>query len=455
MKHLGSALRGGTLTARSVRSALWTLTSYGGAQAIRLASNLILTRILFPEAFGLMALVSMVTVGLMMFSDVGVGPNIQRSERGDDPDYLDTAWSLQAIRGFVLFGATVLLAGPMAVFFEEPDLARFLPVAGIGLVVAGFLPTRIETAKRHLQFGRLTVLELASQAIGLGIMVIVALVTRSVAALVLGSIITNLALVVLASVYLPGHRNRFRIERTAMQEQVGFGKWVFLSTAFAFLSLQGDKAILGKLLSLEALGIYNIGFFLASFPMMLGQSVAANVLIPLYRSCPPAKSAENRRKLRKMRFLLSGAVFALLGVMAFLGPWLVGVLYDDRYIQAGGMLVIVASGLLAQGLGLSYDRAALAAGDSLGVFAYNAIRSTVQLSLLYFGLVYFGLVGGLASTGIAYLVVHPVLIHVANRNNAWDALHDAVFLPIGLAIAAGAVSCHMDTIMQLSDLFGG
>ena len=56
-------------------------------------------------------------------------------------------------------------------------------------------------------------------------------------------------------------------ERGAAHELVHFGKWIFLSTVCGFLVAQGDKLILGKYLSLDALGIYNIGYFLASFPI--------------------------------------------------------------------------------------------------------------------------------------------------------------------------------------------
>jgi O-antigen/teichoic acid export membrane protein len=56
-------------------------------------------------------------------------------------------------------------------------------------------------------------------------------------------------------------------------ELVRCGKWIFLSTAFWFLISLGHRAILGKFISLKVLGIYNIGFFLASFPMLLGHAV--------------------------------------------------------------------------------------------------------------------------------------------------------------------------------------
>ena len=95
--------RGSSLTARALRSALFTLGGFGSAQLIRLASNLILTRLLFPEAFGMMALTMVFLQGLQMFSDVGVAPAIQQSKRGDDADFLDTAWTIQVVRGLCLW----------------------------------------------------------------------------------------------------------------------------------------------------------------------------------------------------------------------------------------------------------------------------------------------------------------------------------------------------------------
>ncbi|RKF15363.1 polysaccharide biosynthesis protein [Roseovarius spongiae] len=450
MKRLITAMSGNRLTARLLRSTSWVLVGFGGAQAIRLASNLILTRILFPEAFGLMALVTVITVGLMMFSDVGIGPSISQSRRGDDPAFLNTAWSIQIMRGFTLWGLTLLLAWPVARFYDQPDLVLYLPIAGLALVITGFLPTRIETAHRHLAFGRLTVLDLTAQAIGLGLMVVVALATQSVIALVLGGLFTATAKLFLTTRFLPGPRNRFGIERAALREQVHFGKWIFLSTAFAFVSGQGDKAILGKLLALGTLGIYNIGYFLASFPIMLGMSMAQQMLIPVFRDRPPTESRANRARLRKMRFCMSGGLFALLGLMAFAGPWVVELLYDDRYMQAGAMVVLLACGFLPQAMGLSYDRAALAAGDSRGAFVFSGVRSTVQMGLLWVGFQWFGLLGGIASFGIAMVLVHPMLIRLARRHGAWDALHDAVFAALALAIAAGAILLHADAIAALS-----
>ena len=61
-----------------------TVVSFGGDNVLRLASNLILTRILFPEAFGLMALVQVVLASLSMLSDLGIFSAIVQNKRGDD-----------------------------------------------------------------------------------------------------------------------------------------------------------------------------------------------------------------------------------------------------------------------------------------------------------------------------------------------------------------------------------
>ena len=94
MSQILAAFHGNRLLARVLRSASWVMFGYGGSQALRLAANLILARLLFPEAFGLMALINVIIMGLALFSDTGINAAITQSARGDDPDFLDTAFSI-------------------------------------------------------------------------------------------------------------------------------------------------------------------------------------------------------------------------------------------------------------------------------------------------------------------------------------------------------------------------
>ena len=432
------------LMARVARSASWIILGYGASQAIRLASNLILTRLLFPEAFGLMALISVVTVGLTLFSDVGIAPSIAQSKRGDEPDFLNTAWTIQVGRGFALWLAACVVAYPVALFYDAPLLAWYLPVAGLSLIVSGFNPTRIETAHRHLLMGRLMALDLLSQVIGIAAMVVLALALQSVLALVIGGVMGALAKLALTHLYLPGPRNHLRWERHAARELVTFGKWIFLSTVFWFFASQGDKAVLGKFLTMENLGIYNIGYFLASFPLLLGLNVTGRVMIPVYREGADA------RKLSRMRHGLSAIVIGLLIAMALLGPWLVGMLYDARYDSSGAIVVLLAVALIPQAIGMTYDQAALAAGDSRRFFIYSALRSTLQVGLLLLGAVQAGLTGAIIGMGIAMVLSHFVLIWLARAHRVWDARHDALFAVAGAGIGALAIWLHWAEIVAMA-----
>ncbi|WP_434063233.1 oligosaccharide flippase family protein [Gemmobacter denitrificans] len=431
-----------SLFSRVLRGSVLTAGAYAFSQVLRLGSNLILTRLLYPEAFGLMALVSVLLIGLSMFSDIGLGPAISQSDRGDEPDFLDTAWTVQVMRGLVLWLATCALALPAARLYEAPELAMLLPVAGLSLLIGAFNPTRIDTAHRHLLLGRVTMLDLASQAIGIAAMVGLAMWHPSVWALVNGAIIGAVAKLVLTHWGLPGQPNRFRWEPTAGAQLIHFGKWIFLSTACGFLLAQGDKAILGAFLELDELGVYNIGYFLASFPVMLGGAVVGRIMIPIYRDHPPAASAANAARLRRLRFALTGGILLLLGVMVFAGEPLVRLLYDDRYLGAGAIVVAIACVQMPMVIGMTYDQSALAAGDSRNYFLVMAARAAAQTFAFLLGAYSGGLAGALIGQFVAMVLVHPLIVWLALRHRSWDGLHDAVFGGLALMLLALAVATH-------------
>ena len=433
------------LFARALRGSALTAGSYAITQGLRLASNLLLTRLLFPEAFGVMALVSVVLVGLAMFSDTGIGPAISQSARGDAPEFLDTAFTINVVRGGLLWLLTCALAWPVAQLYAVPDLVSLLPAAGLTLLISGFNPTRIDTANRHLLLGRVTGLDLLAQVIGIVAMVGLAIVMGSVWALVIGAIIGAAARPLLMALWLPGRRNRMVWNAGAGRELIHFGKWIFLSTACGFLLSQGDKAILGAYLPLDALGIYNIGYFLASFPLLLGGAVISRIMIPLYRDHPPAATPANAARLRRLRFAVSGGILALLGLMGVFGVPLVGLMYDARYAGAGAIVVAIACIQMPVVVGMTYDQSALAAADSRSYFLLQAARAAVQVLAFLAGVEVAGLWGALIGQGVAALLVYPLIVALARKHRAWDALHDAVFFAMaavlaGLALWTNAVS---------------
>lgn len=431
---------------RVLRGSALTVLGFGGTQAIRLLGNLILARLLFPEAFGIMALVAVLLVGLAMLSDIGIYPAIQRSRRGDDEAFLNTAWTINIIRGVVLLLAGSALAWPMAQFYGEPILAQLAPVACLALLIQSFEPTKVAQAERHLLLGRVTLLELTAQSVALVVMVVLAALTGSLWALVIGSLVASLTRMIMAWTVLPGIVNRPRLEPEAMRELIHFGKWMFLSTVAGFLAQNADKLVLGRYLSAHELGLYNIGFFLASFPLMLGTTLVVRLMIPVYRDSPPGDSDANFARLRRIRVMLTAGLLTMMTPLVLLGPWIVELLYDDRYLASGGVVVLIGLALMPQLVTVAYNHAALAKGDSRGFFLVNGAGAVLIVALLAGLVPIYGIAGAAAALIVTAILGYPLQLWLARRHGAWDPLHDLGAFAYVLLVGCLAVWLHAERL---------
>lgn len=434
MKAFSRILGGQGLFSRAARGSIWSISGFVASQAVRLVSNLILTRLLFPEAFGLMTLVTVITIGVAMLSEVGIGLSISQSKRGDDPRFLDTAWTIQVIRGVLLAAIVAALGWPAAQVYQEPLLAAFLPVAAIGLLISGFNPMSIETAARHMLLGRVTLIDLLSQVLATIVTILLAWATQSVWSLVWGNVSGSLSKLVLAHLLLRSGRSRFGWEPAATRELIHFGKWIFASTAFGFLLSQGDRMILGRYVSLDLLGIYNVAQFLATAPMLLASNALSRVIIPLYRESIADPSERIKRRLVVLRRAVTAGTLLLEVSVALIAVALVGIMYDERYSAAGPIAVLIALVQLPLIIGMTYDRAALAAGNSRLYFQNVALRTVLQTTLLIFGAQLAGLPGALAGQTLAGILGHVVIVRVARHEGVWDPVHDMALGGLGLLL---------------------
>lgn len=335
----------GTLKQLMLRGTAWTLAGYGAAQLMRLGGNLILTRLLFPELFGLMALVNTFLIGLALLSDVGIGFSIIQNRRGTEPAFLNTAWTIQVARGIGLWLVSFGLAIPFAEFYGEPQLRTILPVAAFGLLLAGFNATSLETLKRALRLGTLTRLELGVQASGLVVMIVWAYLAPGVWALVAGGLTAAAVRLVASHRVQKGPRNHFVWDSSAAQAIWTFGKWIFLTSALAFFGEQSDRLLLGKVAPLHILGVYGIALTLAEVPRQITLAIAANVLFPAFSTLRDAPRALLREKITNHRLRVLYLLAAGLTLFVCFGDWLIRFLYDPRYWQAAWMLPLLALGL--------------------------------------------------------------------------------------------------------------
>src|SRR6266705_3556248 len=104
------------------RGSVWTILGYAASQVLRLVSTIVLARqLLGPQAFGLVALVNVFLTGLDLLSDLGIGMDVIQHPRGDDPAFINTAFTIQAGRGLVLWVLATALAYPFAEFYHQPE----------------------------------------------------------------------------------------------------------------------------------------------------------------------------------------------------------------------------------------------------------------------------------------------------------------------------------------------
>lgn len=435
--------------ARASRGAILTLVNFGGASGLRLLSNLILTRLLFPEAFGLMALIQVVVAGATMFSDFGIREAIIQDKRGEEQTFLDTAWALQNLRGLVLGVAIYLLASPIALFFEAPPLAQMLHYSAIIPVLQGFNSLGIHTANKQLRLGYLTLLAIISQVIGAIFMIILAFVLQSVWALVFGSIFAAFANTILSHILLPKKTAWFRMEKDATVHLFGYGKYIFLATVAGFFVNQGDKLVLAKFVSLDSLAIYNIAFFLATVPLLLAFAINDKVMFPLYTHKPPFESAKNKADIEKVRFAFTGTLMIGITILALIGDGLIRFLYDGRYHSAGPILVLISLMTMPRLLMLSYEKVPLAFGNSKSFAIFKISTAVLQFILTIFLVQKIGLPGAIIAPTATSVLAYAFIRKMVLPYQAWSGRHDAFFAAVIVAVATVVWWFHGDLLRGL------
>lgn len=372
------------LRGRTISSSLWTLGGYGAANIIRLGSNLVLTRLFLPDVFGLMALINIFIQGLQMFSDVGIAPSIIQNPRGDDKDFLNTAWTIQVIRGGILWIGSCLIAIPLAHLYNIPELDLLVPAAGLNALISGFNSTTLVQAAKHLEMGKLTVLELSAQILGFIVTIAFCWWSRTVWAFIVAGLFANLLHLVVSHTLMPGVRNRFRWNKSAARELFNFGRWVFLSTLLTFFAAQSDRLVFGKMIPLSLLGIYGVALMLATLPTQAILKVGSSVAFSTY-SRVQHDVERFRSVFTRVRFpLLVGGGLLVVGLIGC-GPSLVRLLWPRDFWAAGWMLQILAIGAWFQILEATNGAAILAVGAAWWVALGNAVKLAGMCVFMFAG----------------------------------------------------------------------
>ena len=429
------------LRERALRAGSWNLVAQVASQVMRLGGNLVMARLLLPEMFGVMVIATTVSVLLHLLSDVGLRQNIIQSKRGDDPDFLNTAWTVQIIRGFVLFVLTLLLAlgawfaqltelWPADSTYAAPVLPMVLAATGLSAVIWGFQSTKIDVAVRTFQQKRVVLVDLASQAVGLVAMLVLGYLTHSVWALVIAGLVSAVVWTILGHTALEGHDNRLQWDRSALTELIVFGRWILLSSMVGVLAMYGDRMWFGASMTAAQLGVYSIAVLILGAVQTALMKIFGAVALPAFSEAARADDTERLKALYyRFRLLVDLLVLFICGGFLTASPLLIGWLYDDRYREAGPMMAILSLSFLTLRYTLAHQ-----VWIALGLTKYQAMDNIIRLVSLWGLLPLLLAIGGVdwAIWGVAlHTVPTLVLIVYVNRKlEIFSLKRELVVLPM-------------------------
>lgn len=365
-----------------VRAGRWTIAAYAATQLMRLVTNIVLARLLAPELLGVMVIVNGVRAGVAQLTDFGINQSIVVNRNGGNPDFYDTAWTVNLVRGIFIWLACVAIAAPLARFYQIDSLAAVFPVAGLFFVFGGCTSMAVPLLQKRMQFVRLNVFDILLDLFGFMGQVVLALISPTIWALVFGGLLSFATRMVGSYFLIPGLRHRLHISKQFTRQIATFGTWILIASIASVFSTYYDRLYLGKVIPLDLLGVYGVARALSEPVGLLVGRLNQVIIFPLIASSSAMPRPRLRTQLVSVRLIF--VLVAALGVsaVAATADFVVGALYDQRYQAAAWIapMLIVGSWFaiicdLNESTLLGFGRP-----------SYSAVASSFKLGWLLIGL---------------------------------------------------------------------
>jgi len=378
-QNAGPAVPAAAARSQVLQAASWSLVTLVTTQFLRLGSNLLLARLLVPADFGIVAIIAAVLSGLQLLSDIGLGPAIINSRRGESRAFLDTAFTLQSIRGVVIGLVTGAIAWPVSVLYQQPELLMLLPAAGIVSVVSGLASPALFLASRRLDQRLLSQIEVLSFLVQLVVTLSWAVISPSAWAMIAGWLAGGLARSFMSHAWAGRWKDRFRYDVDSARELYHSGRWIFVSTIVTFLSLHGDRLLLGALVPISLLGVYSMAAMLTRLPADIIGRLSHGILFPVLAEAGrlDRKLLENR--IKQARTVLIPACMTTCVGIATCGPALFVIAYPTGYRDAVWITPLLAFAGWFSLLQATVDRLLLVLDATRALAVSNALRAIITL----------------------------------------------------------------------------
>ncbi len=241
---------------RSIRSGKWFFLNIMSQKIVGIVSFVVLARLLIPEDYGIMAAVMLVIGLINQLTTVPFGDALTQ-RKGDIEKYLDPLWTFEILRSSVVAIFLFFAGGLLADFFHLSVTSSILMrYSGLLVFISAFSNARQIYFFKELNFQKVFIRDVVSQIVFVVTAVGYALLIKaSPWALFIGYAAQYFS-GVCVGFFLHPVMPRFSVRFSNLMELVGYSKWSYGQDLMNFLSSQLDKAVVGRLLSPNELGVY-------------------------------------------------------------------------------------------------------------------------------------------------------------------------------------------------------
>ncbi len=401
-----------SLSRKVTKGALWVIAASISVRVLSLVSAIILTKLLAPEDFGLMA----IAMAIIAFSQGTTQTGFQSAliQKQDRPeDFLNTTWTFELGRNVILFLIIFLAAPLFASFFKEPRAVSILRVISLSFVFQGITNIGVVYFRKNLDFQKLYVLEIVPLIVYISVVIPLAFSLKNVWALVWASLMQTITTCFISYVMHP-YRPRLDFSIKRARNLFNFGKWIFGSSIVMMVREQGMIMFVGKLLGIPILGFYNRA---VAFSTMIFQQVSGivwNVGYPAYSQLQFDPERFKQAYLKTLQ-LLTFIGIPMAGGLFVLSRDFVYLFLTDKWLPIVPLMQILC---LAAMLDLINTPASIAF-QAFGKPSIGTKISLVGLIILIITIYplssKWGIVGAVASLFLSTLIPSLIVWYMSNK----------------------------------------
>jgi len=393
----GTSLRG-----MAVRGSVWLGVASGTEQVLRLIRNMILARLLAPEAFGLMAIAVSINSAFESFTQIGVKEAVIQNQRGQERSYLNGAWWLSCGRAFIIYGIIWVSAPWISNFYNNHQLIPLMRVVFLGVLFNGLMSSEAYAAIKEMQLKKWVIVYHGGSICGILSAILLAYIIPNVWALVIGYTIEAAARCILSFIVCPFYP-RFDFDRDNMRALLKFSRGMFGLPILTFIYLNIDVFVIGKVMTIEDLGFYSLVAGIAWMPFQFITSIMTQVMSPAFAKKQNDQDWINQWTLNLTK-IITFVGFPLLFWVIFYGREILTLVYGVKYGAVAIPFAIIFANALMRTVSVPIATVYISTGRPELHRFFTAIRTILIMVLIWPAIHFFGLIGA-ASAGLISMLI--------------------------------------------------